>query len=287
MLGAMVLVLALLSTSAVALGLVLRSLNIQLRKQPIEARDGLKFHTLPSSFPTDRPRWVQEGADEIMSAEGIETLGTSNYVSRWYRKEDGTPGERAERVQLHCAYYTGMIDTVPHVPERCIVGGGMEIAGPTRAVRVPLDLSRLVPDPDQRADDPRGRILMGRSVQSLSRVRLPRGIENLEMMITPFRDRRSERMIYAGYFFIANGGVVGSANDVRLLAFRLEDDYAYYAKVQFMSVSADSAEALAKTAAEVLDDLLPDIMRRVPDWTEVEEGTYPPGNPRAEQRAGG
>jgi len=281
MLAAMIVALGVLSASAVALGVVLRAFNIQLRKMPIEAPDGLKFHTLPAKIPADSPRWEQQGSDEIMSAEGLETLGTTNYISRWYTRAGGDRDAPPEVLQLHCAYYTGMIDTVPHVPERCIVGGGMEIAGPTVVVPVPLDLSRLVPDPDHPADDPREPALMGRSAESYTRVRLPRGVERLEMLITPFRDRRAQRTVYAGYFFIANGGVVGSANDVRLLAFRLEDDYAYYAKVQFMTTTAESAEELASMAADMLNDLFPDIMRRLPDWTEVEAGRYPEGNPRS------
>lgn len=281
MLVAMVVALGVLSASAVALGVVLRAFNIQLRKLPIEAPDGLKFHTLPSKVPADAPRWEQQGSDEIMSAEGLETLGTTNYVSRWYRRVDSDADAAPKMLQLHCAYYTGMIDTVPHVPERCIVGGGMEIAGPTVVVPVPLDLSRLVPDPDHPADDAREPLLMGRSAESHTRIRLPRGVERLEMLITPFRDRRAERTVYAGYFFIANGGVVGSANDVRLLAFRLEDDYAYYAKVQFLTATAENPEELASMAADILDDLFPDIMRRLPDWTEVEAGRYPEDNPRS------
>lgn len=274
-LPAMLAVFVVLSGSALALNVALRALNIQLRKLPIEAPDGIKFHTLPSSIPIDAPRWVQHRPDEIASTEAVESLGTSNYISRWYRRAAASTDESPELVQLHCAYYTGMIDTVPHVPERCMVGGGMEIAGGTRLVEVPLDRSRLVPDPDSDPSDERGALLMGRSAESRTRIRLPRGVESLQMMVTPFTDRQADTTIYAGYFFIANGGVVASANDVRLLAFRLEDRYAYYAKVQFLSPTARSPEHLAELAAGMLDDLLPDIMRRLPDWTEVEEGRYP------------
>ena len=266
--------LVVLTTCAATLGAIIRSLRFQLTKLPINPESGLKFHTLPEEFPG----WRMV-TNDVMSAEGMAELGTDNYVSRWY-KQVGPDGEdTGVVVQLHCAYYTGMIDTVPHVPERCMVGGGMEYAGQTQVMKVPLNLARLTPDPDM-PDDPRGTILMGRNNRTNSRVRLPFGVQNLEMMVTPFRDQSAKSTLYAGYFFVANGGVVASANDVRLLAFKLSDDYAYYAKVQFLSPSVDSAEGLAALAASMLDEIFPDLMVRVPDWVSVEEGRYPPDNPR-------
>ena len=107
-------------------------------------------------------------------------------------------------------------------------------------------------------------------------MRFPRDVEDLEMRITPFQDEKG-RMVYAGYFFIANGGTVASANDIRLLAFQLEDDYSYYVKVQFTSGTVGSVEELAELAGSMLDEILPDIMDRVPDWVEVREGRYPEG----------
>jgi hypothetical protein len=87
---------------------------------------------------------------------------------------------------------------------------------------------------------------------------------------------RDEQPFYAGYFFVANGGWVSSAEGVRLLAFDLRTKYAFYMKVQVTSVSGiTSGEQLAKEAASLLDGLLPELMLCVPDWVEVEEGRYP------------
>jgi hypothetical protein len=47
-----------------------------------------------------------------------------------------------------------------------------------------------------------------------------------------------------------------------------------------MSGSVGSAEELAAQAAGLLDEVLPDLMQCVPDWTEVEEGRWPADNPR-------
>lgn len=274
---AFLIALALLMCSAVALGAIVTSLRLQLRKLPIHAPNSLKFHTLPSEFPG----W-KVVRDEQMSADAAAELGTDNYITRWYQAVDaeGRPLDDNKVVQIHAAYYTGMIDTVPHVPERCLVGGGMETAGDTRVMKVPLNRERLVPDPDYPATDQRPALLTARNGRVPSRVRLPVNIENLEMRITPFRDAAAKQKLFAGYFFIANGGVVATADDVRLLAFNLQDDYAYYAKIQFMSASVDSAEELAALAGSLLDELFPDLMLRLPDWMSVEEGLYPPDNPR-------
>ena len=94
------------------------------------------------------------------------------------------------------------------------------------------------------------------------------------MTISSFEMLGSDRTVWAGYFFIANGGVVASASGVRGLAYQLDSDYAFYTKVQFSSLTVDSAEELAQLAADALEDLLPEIMRCVPDWDEVEAGTW-------------
>lgn len=258
--------------------------DIQLEKKPIEAAGGLKFHTLPGELPPSNPRWRDTGRVETMSQEVIDELGTENFVTKWYLRTGRPEGERPLLVQLHAAYYTGMIDTVPHVPERCFVGGGLRpVRGSTRQVPVPISMNRLVPDLDyeyaQReagvAEDEVERIWMGRGIEVPNRVRLPRGIENLTMNVTEFTDG-SESRIFAGYFFLTNGEAVPTAEQVRAKGFALTQDYVYYAKVQFLCVGIESAGELARHAGDMLDELLPEIMRRCPDWIEVEAGRYPP-----------
>jgi len=62
---------------------------------------------------------------------------------------------------------------------------------------------------------------------------------------------------------------------VRLLAFKLDDVYAYYLKVQVTSGMVENSAELAEASRGLLRELLPDIMRSTPDWTEVQRGTYP------------
>lgn len=271
--------------SAAGLSFVVKALGAHLTKLPIQpAGEKSKQHNIPSEvkgWPDEKSGWRQVGTDRELSKEEIEELGTSDTISRLY-VEFGPhlpEGKRPPGVMLHTAYYTGMIDTVPHVPDRCITAAGTAMDGSPREVPVPLDMNLLSEDPT--ADHTRGTVYRMRNWNLGRFVRLPRGIENLRMTVTPFKDSRNGRRFYAGYFFIANGGVVASANGVRLLAFRLQDDYAYYLKVQFTSSDAESEEDLGVLAGRMLNSMLPEIAQRVPDWVEVEAGTYPPKEPEA------
>ena len=115
-----------------------------------------------------------------------------------------------------------------------------------------------------------------------ARVTLPRKPHDIKMRAMNFIDSERKQEIYAGYFFIANGGTVARAEGVRMLAFDLSDDYAYYLKVQFTSSQVDSMEELGALASSLLDDLMGDILYCLPDWVDVDRGDWPLDNPRRE-----
>ncbi len=250
--------------------------GIHLRKKAIQAPGGRALISLPSDTPT----WSQVGSDKLESAEIEETLGTKNYVTRTYRRKDTRPDQPPAQLQLHAAYYTGGVDTVPHIPERCFLGAGMQIGQGTTVVPLHLDASGWSVHPKAEQAEKRG--LYRQRVPNWSRegagqsVTLPREPGKLELRVTEFSDESGRNKLYAGYFFVANGGHVSSAEAVRLLAFDLKNDYAYFLKVQFTSGSVQSPQELAEQASSLLNELLPDLMRCVPDWVEVEAGEYPP-----------
>lgn len=252
--------------------------GIRLRKEAIYAPGGRTLSTLPR----ETTNWIQVGDDDIASAEVVEELGTENYLTRDFVRKD----DRSVRIQFHAAYYTGMIDTVPHVPDRCFVGGGMVISGGPWFVPMPLDQKDWRSDPG--ASEALGRpILQMRTLlemrgrdgeifyaQGGPPVHLPEGVEDLNLRVTEFT--ADTQKLYAGYFFIANGGTVANPEGVRLLAFDLNSRYAYYLKVQFSSWTVKSQEELAEQSASLLNELIPNLMQCVPDWVEVELGRYPP-----------
>jgi len=274
---------------SVAIGAYSKINNVHLQKSPIYAKDNRQA----SSIPERTAGWSQIGADQILSADVVETLGTENYLSRnYYRTRDEDP-KNPIVFDYHAAYYTGMIDTVPHVPERCFVGGGLQQGDSSRVMPLPMDTSswRLDTGVPPEFAGLSGEIYTVRlsNDSNLSdapgtRVRLPRGVapdSPIRMRVSEFIDTDGSKL-YAGYFFIANGGTKANANDVRKLAFNLDDDYAYFLKVQLTSGTANSFEEFAKYAGELVGELLGETLRCVPDWVEVQKKTYPPGAHSAE-----
>jgi hypothetical protein len=281
--------LILLAACAVGMGTAIRAYGLYLKKLPIYAPGG----RLLNALPTETAHWKRVGGDDVIQdKDTLDVLGTSNYVTRTYmRRTDGD--EPGPAIMFHAAYYTGQIDTVPHVPERCWTGAGIALTGGPWFVEVPLDTSAWRRHPDAAPDEighvytallsnnPRHSDAGGR------RVRLPRDLtpdRPLRLRMTSYA-APGGRTLFGGYLFIANGQWASSANDVRQLAFDLREDYAYYLKVQVSSTDADSPEALADLAGGLLDDLLGEIMRCVPDWVEVEAGRYPADNPKAKRAA--
>ncbi|MGH7244228.1 MAG: exosortase/archaeosortase family protein [Phycisphaerales bacterium] len=250
--------------------------GIHLQKKAIEAPGNRALISIPNETPT----WKQIGTDKLESAEIEETLGTKNYITRTFVRKGRKPEEPPTELQLHAAYYTGGVDTVPHIPERCFVGGGMT-AQHTEIVPLKLDPSLWSLHSGaanaEKAGIYRQRIPNWSPDGAGSSVTLPRDPGAMKLRVTEFTlgANKSGPRIFAGYLFIANGGHVSSAEEVRLLAFDLKSDYAYYLKVQFTSRSVKSPEELAEQASSLMAELLPEIMRCVPDWVEVEAGNYP------------
>lgn len=283
--------LAVLALSSVGMSAAISYFKLYLRKEKIYAEGGRQV----AAIPTESESFVRVGPDSRMPPEIEEVLGTPNYVSRVYLEKNPAAGKERRAMQFHAAYYTGMVDTVPHVPDRCMVGAGMQLKGVVGDIPLPLDTSRWTQD-EFAPEHLRGRIfkaITGKPPYSdipYTRISLPRDPENIKLRVTHFEDE-SGRPIYAGYFFIANGGVVARAEEVRLLAFDLRSTYSYYLKVEFQSPMVASAEELAELAAKWLDENFAEVMRCVPDWVRVEQGEYPPDNPlklkAAESNAGG
>lgn len=252
---------------------VVGALGLYLRKLPIQPPGNV----VVADVPKETASWMALGKDSQMSEEVVAELGTQNYLSRIYaQKQEGGEGF-GKRVELHLAYYTGMIDTVPHVPDRCMVGAGWSITGTPTVVPIKLDADRWLPREDV-PEEWKGQIYTARA--GGERVVLPRKPQELAMRVTQFTGPGQTTRLFSGYFFIANGGHVPTAEDVRLLAFELKDDYAFYLKVQVSSQDVVSNEELSVLAGSLLDEMLPEIMRRVPDWVEVSAGRYPADNPR-------
>ncbi len=82
----------------------------------------------------------------------------------------------------------------------------------------------------------------------------------------------SDKRVFGGYFFIANGELTPTPEGVKALAFSRSDEHAYYCKVEFTLVDDKNLkpEEFVERSTELLDAMLPELMRCLPDWSEVE-----------------
>jgi hypothetical protein len=262
---------AMLGVGGLGLRVSMRLLDVYTRKEAVPLRQDL------GSLPTKLGQWQRIGDDQQMDAAMVESLGTDKYLTRSYALE-GDPAKGV--VSLHLAYYTGMIDTVPHIPERCWGAGGLVQLGDP--VILPLELPLLSKVPDYSPTN----VATGRQYPiaevtdpvslAVERVYLPVG--DAAMTLTTFQDRRhpsTEQL--GGYFFIANGRCTPTTFGVRGLAFNMTDRFAYYCKVQLSARypvgDTPSAVAFKAQAEDFLAQLLPQLMRRLPDWPAVEQRT--------------
>jgi exosortase len=264
------------AAAAGAVHTVVPMMGLHLQKMEIQPESGLVL----TSLPDETANW-EKVRDRLEPAEVEAELGTKNYLTRTYKERFPADPKNPRVIELHVAYYTGMIDTVPHVPERCFVGGGMQMGSSPRSILLPLDQSTWVRDPD--VPDELGPIYRVRT-KAGNRVRLPRQPHEISIRASEYNISESTTL-FAGYFFIANGGHTESANGVRLLAFKLQDDYAYYLKVQFNAANIDSVDQLAADAGSLLSEIFGELMLCVPDWIDVQTGDYPPDNPRREPQS--
>lgn len=255
-----------LGGSAVAFRAVVAQLNVYLQKEAVPLRESL------DSLPVVLGAWERTG-DDLRYGSDIETeLGTKQYLLRTYERE---VGGRVQRVQLHIAYYTGLIDTVPHVPERCWGAAGLIMTRQPHEVKLDVDAAAWAPSDilNKATNLPYPMATVRDPVTRKEQVvYLPVG--DWEASVTEFQEEGDPRhRIAGGYFFIANGRMTDSPYQVRNLAFDLTDRFAYYCKVQCTIVAPTEAandDTFAEQAGNLVQVAVPEIMRCLPDWPQWE-----------------
>lgn len=245
---------------------LVNALNVYLKKQPVPLRHDL------STIPRLLGPWQQIDHDAVLNETVIEALGTEEFLTRWYSHSDDP---RKRGLQAHVVYYTGMIDAVPHVPERCAVASGLETLTLPFAYDLGLDQADWREDPqftNRATGEPYPMYTFANQFTGEQvTVRMPIGV--FKLRTTEFQDPGNPDLrVFAGYFFIANGRITPSALRVRKLAFDRTNEYAYYAKVEVtMFVDRDFDEMkFIEIATEFLNHFLPELMFCLPDWAEVE-----------------
>jgi hypothetical protein len=244
-----------------------RAAQAYFAKQPVELRLPL------TSIPKQLGPWRAAGHDITLTAEIEESLGTSFYLDRAYVHEED--GRDSTVVLVHIPYYTGLIDAVPHVADRCLQAGGWVNTSLPRNIELPLDRSSWRPDPHRvnlDTNKPYPLLTFRHHITGKQQtVRMPIG--ELKLRTTEFRDADQPNVrIYAGYFFVANGQTTALPEAVRAFAFNLKTKYAYYVKIQFTMYVPEqmTRDEFADVVADLAAELLPELMLCLPDWSEVE-----------------
>lgn len=153
-------------------------------------------------------------------------------------------------MSFNVTYYTGMVDTVAHVPERCMVADGYE---PKNPQTVKLTAGQY-PDGSPR---------------------------EIPVQLATFEDQTGHGRVArnVAYFFHCNGGYEPSPVGVRGKLQNLFERHGYYAKVELMTDDPGKPEARGKqeqgaqksvaAMADLLTVALPEIERCLPDWKQV------------------
>ena len=139
--AAFVVVCVVLVLAAVTLNVLVPKLKITFRKQAVEPAEPLK------SIKADVGPWAQISVDRAMPPDFEHELGATYYLFRDYvdtrklKSEDAKKllaASMEDREKMRSAisiepgavlkfaltYYTGAVDTVPHVPDRCYAADG-------------------------------------------------------------------------------------------------------------------------------------------------------------------
>lgn len=227
-------------------------------------------------IPESTASWQVVHRDPPLSKEIEEALGTKKYLSWYYLdKRMASPDQVDVRrrdfpegsvVRLHLAYYTGGIDTVPHVPERCNVAGGFQAIGNSFEVPIDIDNGRYEYNED---------LQMYETYSLLEPVvRTPRLAFDARAFTyaPPNRSDAAETVVY---FFIANGKYLASPLAVRAEGFDLRDRHAYYFKVQAEALGVSDPDEARRRVEALLSDLMPQVLAALPDWSDVQAGRYP------------
>jgi hypothetical protein len=128
-------------------------------------------------------------------------------------------------------YYTGLADTVAHIPDRCYVADGFE---------------------PSEYEEPTWTLADGRQ---------------LGVRFINFQDAgdtsRPDRNV--AYFFHVNGVYVSNPEAVRLRMQNLFQRYGYYLKVELMTMDPDHDRS-SRTMIGFLNQTLPEVETTYPDW---------------------
>jgi len=214
--------------------------------------DPVSAATQPSLLDAAAQQAADAARTKFNSASFAQQVGMINNSL-----QGKTPGERRSILQtlevknhsgdvihLGLTYYTGLVDTVAHIPDRCYIADGYEPSSYT----VPVW---------QLGTDASGKPF-SQSVRFIS-----------------FQDSTGTNRVSkcVAYVFHTNGHYESDPLGVRQTLEDLTERYGYYAKIELMTLVPNIEDTDISNASAAMSDFLtaarPQIETCFPDWTKV------------------
>jgi hypothetical protein len=227
-----------------------------------------QYGKLLDSVPAQLGPWVQVSQDVPLEKEIEDALGTKQYIMRQYvdsrvvskAELDQFAGKTVKErevllaqiqasypeavISCQVTYYTGLVDTVAHIPDRCYIADGFNQSG--------YDM----PDWDL------GISHLGKDPKAPMRVRFIHFEDEAGM-------GRSQR--HVAYFFFTDGVYTSDPLEVRKTLATLWYKHGFYSKIELMTLLNDRDKA-GQVMRDFLTASLPEIEKCMPDWKTVEGG---------------
>jgi hypothetical protein len=258
-----------LAIAAVGLNAATQFMQLHFKKLAVEIAKPVK------EIPAELGPWKQVTKDEPLDSDLEAALATKEYVFRNYVDErragkstvaefnekikDNVTGEmrsltNEERVvlllklqarepqavvNLAVTYYTGLVDTVAHIPDRCYIADGY----------VPSEYETVKWSTGKKASDP-----------------------PTEVRFINFEDQAGERTVprSVAYFFRVNDTYTSDPLAVRRRLQNLREKYGFYSKVELMMMIPTGERSASATAmTDFLGYALPEIEKCFPDWEKL------------------
>lgn len=279
---AFVVTFVILLVGAVGLNGAANLMQLHFKKLPVNLQAPLK------SLPTHFGPWQQVSMDNPLSHDLEAVLGTKEYIFRDYIDTRVVPRSRMAEfegkdweqrqtlaweiqqkypsavLRMSVTYYTGMVDTVAHIPDRCFVADGYV---PTSFQMPYWKLPGSPVDKDGWRLDETGHRLYDAKVGPNDDAGLRVRFINFEDQDTRFR--KSTRNVT--YFFQVNGHYKADPIDVRTTLQDLFQKHGYYAKVELMTLLPSEAQSV-RVKQDFLQHALPELEKCLPNWGSVLAG---------------
>lgn len=251
-----------LAVAAIGLNTAVSALQLRFRKEAVPLA---KYGKLLDTIPVRVGDWVQVSKDEPLDKEIQDALATDQYIFRDYVNStvvkdlsefDGKSSKerkmllgrlQAEHpeavVNVAVTYYTGLVDTVAHIPERCYIADGYQPSRQPEVMTVDTGQKHL----GEPATGP------------------------IALRFINFEDQTAAGRVtrQVAYCFFTNGHYESDPLGVRTTLQNLRYKHGFYSKIELMTVLKDRERA-QKTMAAFLTAALPEIERCMPDWNSVE-----------------